>query len=306
MDQLPLIIGGIAALLLTKKKAAPVTAEQVQQITQERIQQAAPEAIGACVKMMPPVMKPFPVEVWQTQQQVELQAVNAKLGATKFGTPEYTAYQGELNSIFTKYAPMQQAASDRWSAEMKKQNDDYNALLESYRLKGWKVTTVNIGGLKSHGLADLGTPPTLITSKMQQWANVTYACPPNTLPIEYQGAIERSVQKNECIVLSSTNPSISMVMKCMCGSENTAVPQDVIDALKANGWVQRTISWKVGCPEQKLGIPGSIDWAAILGTSNCGDFSITYLCPAGKEPPPPPQAMVQVPQEAVRVVNKNV
>jgi hypothetical protein len=301
MDPMLLIGGGIAALLLSKKKADPVTVAQVQQATNERIEQAAPEAIGTCIKLVKPPSKAPLYPDWRDEWASEQRAINLKYAPNS--PEERNAYL----AFGQKYNPKWQEFHSMVAAIRYEEDNQYNAILESYRQKGWKITTVNIGGLRSSGLAgldDLGTIIGITAGKVLQTfpdadayaktgytpvpAQITYACPPGTIPIEYQGAIERAVQKNECIVLSSNNPaSISMEY----GRTYTAVPQDVKDGLKAKGWVQKTISWKVACPEQKPGT--SIDaFLALMG--NCSDFSIDYLCPPGKEPPPPPSAAAPV------------
>lgn len=315
MDQLPLIIGGIAALILSKKKAEPVTAAQVQVKTDEAIQQRAPEQIGVCVKLVkPPYVFP-PEPAWMADYNAEINAVFTKHGGPTYGTSAYQAYLADMNVVQAKYQSRINEKIATQNASMVKWNTDHEAVLESYRQQGWKITTVRVGGIvpaaplnyaMMQKMGDLGQIGSVIGSllsanisggeilysgmsekKISQSA-ITYACPPGTLPIEYQGAIENSIKKNECIVLRSTD---AYIVRCMCGSAYTAVPQDVIDALKAKGWTEKTVT--VTSPPPPPPAPGTpaSPWDAILKLQ-MGSSSTTYLCPAGKEPTSPsaPQA----------------
>lgn len=314
MDQLPLIIGGIAALLLTKKKAEPVTEAQVQARTDEVIQQRAPDAIGACVKLVKPTYVPLPQPAWLATYNAEYAAIVAKhstpasaaytakmiampivsppVQLPTYGTSAYQAYQNDINAVSAKY----QSLINEWrsveSSHMAKYNSDWNAVLEGYRLKGWKITQVQIGGIVPSGMSgmgDLGQIGQIIGSVISSAilgtsgykptpAPITYACPPGTLPIEYQGAIANSIKKNECIVLRSNDPYVS---SCMCGSAYTAVPQDVIDALKAKGWTEKTVT-PPPPPPPAPGTPAG-PWENIIART-LGHSYTTYLCPPGKEP----------------------
>lgn len=319
MDPMLLIGGGIAALLLSKKSSAPVTAEQVQVKTDEAIQQKAPDSIGVCVKLVkPPYIFP-PEPAWMAYYNAEIKVILERhqvLGGTRtqpiqglppYGSPTFQAYLDDMNVVQAKYQSRLNEKSATLSASMAKWNSDYETILEGYRQRGWKITQVRVGGIVPSApmnyammekMGDLGQIGTIIGQSIgnvlsgmsgtkMSGSTITYACPPGTLPIEYQGAIANSIKKNECIVLRSTDSYISA---CMCGSAYTAVPQDVIDALKAKGWTEKTVT-PPPPPPPAPGTPSS-PWDAILRLQ-MGASSTTYLCPAGKEPPPPPASVAQ-------------
>lgn len=263
----PIVIGAAAAgivAILAKGKPAGVTAADVQAVPALKgvarvaaIERAAPVQVGACVKIPMPelVLPPKSAAILAAEaEQMELakrasarmvEIVNRKYGGKStpdiFRTdPELVAATQQNTKEFmelqAKYAPARAEWQQGAMAAQAAQQKEYTEAVESYKAKGWKVHTVG--------------------SMMR--ARITYACPPGTLPIEYQAQVDSAVRANVCLLTHDP----SMVARHDYGGFPVATAEE----LKKRGWVEKRVK------------PPPGPWAQIIGER-------VYLCPPGKEPP---------------------
>lgn len=264
MDALPvLVLGGLAALLLGKKSTPPVglNTQQdkilIENTTQTVVAKAAPEQVGACVKLVRPPSKATGIPEFAGAQ------IRANEAAAAANPGNTAAYQAAITAIQAKYAPMWTKFQEEESKIQYDEAAQFSAVLESYKSKGWTIHIVSVMSGRVH-----------------------YACPPGVLPIELQAQIDSAVKQNECLLISAGSVPGGHAMVCKsfgpCGGPS-GPPAEVVAELEKRGWTKKSVAPPPAKPSPTPETTTS-GWSSQIQQILGQQGPSVFLCPPGKDP----------------------
>lgn len=139
-----------------------------------------------------------------------------------------------------------------WAVKVQQSNAEWSTLqaqaIRSYQTLGWTIHRIVV-----------------------KYTQITYACPPGTLPIGYQAQVEGLIKTDRCVLIQSP-------MTAYVATRGSPFPPSaVISELRKRGWIEKRVKQQQSPAQTTPPSP----WSSIVGIMA---FDNVYLCPPGREP----------------------